>query len=318
VVSADALAGRLAERGIELRHLTPGKSYAPCPECAKAKPRPHCRALRVTIEPDGGATWWCFRCGWHGGIPGTGWRPNHEIAARAPTSPKGNPFPSEAESPEPIADRGAAAAVARLWAQSLPIEPGTVAGRYLRGRGCRLPPAGADLRWHPRLIAPGGERWPGMVAAVTHAVTGELLTLHKTLLRPDGTDKAPVPLPRSIIKGTTRQGGVVRLWADDAVTTGLAIAEGIETALAAARHLTPIWACLDASGIGGLPVLAGIESLTIITDHDPAGLEAAHRCTGRWAAAGAELRCWLPPELGDDALDHLRRMDAANQEETAA
>ncbi len=42
-----------------------------------------------------------------------------------------------------------------------------------------------------------------------------------------------------------KKGGVIRLWPDVEVTIGLALAEGIETALSAAIAFTPIWSTVD-------------------------------------------------------------------------
>ena len=61
----------------------------------------------------------------------------------------------------------------------------------------------------------------------------------------------------------------MRLWPDDEVTLGLLVGEGLETVLAAARGFTPAWACLDAWHLKTLPVLGGLDYLTIVADHDP-------------------------------------------------
>ena len=66
---------------------------------------------------------------------------------------------------------------------------------------------------------------------------------------------------------------VIRLWLDEAVTDGLVIGEGIETTLAAATRiehratlLQPAWAAATAGLLAALPVLSGIEALTILVD----------------------------------------------------
>lgn len=100
-------------------------------------------------------------------------------------------------------------------------------------------------------------------------------------------------------------GGVVRLWPNAAVTQGLLVAEGLETTLRAAR----VRAGLVLSGRGNLellPVLSGIRCLTIIADHDPAGLRAAQECRERWLAAEVEVRSWQAPSKGDDFNDFAR------------
>jgi len=103
---------------------------------------------------------------------------------------------------------------------------------------------------------------------------------------------------------------VIRLWPDESVTRGLAISEGIETALAAAHGSSPVWAAIDAGNLGAFPLLDGIESLTIIADHDDAGLSAANNCARRWANAGREVRVATPRIAGMDAADLVAEVAA--------
>src|SRR5689334_177600 len=110
---------RLAELGVRLRREQPGQHRAPCPECARAKSRPRDDALAVKIEPDGGATWFCHRCDWAGGLPpaGTERRQVH----RSPPAEAKTGIGSVTAFPD---------VAARLWATRRPIGPGTVAARY--------------------------------------------------------------------------------------------------------------------------------------------------------------------------------------------
>jgi hypothetical protein len=181
----------------------------------------------------------------------------------------------------------------------------------VEARGCALPHPEGDLRWLPSLRHPfEGRSLPALVARVTDAVTGEPMTLHQTFLAPDGNGKAPIEKPRLLLKGHEKAGGVVRLWPDEEVTLGLCVAEGIETALTAARAFTPAWATLDAGNLKVLPVLPGLEGLTIVADHDKSGLEAAEECARRWLAAGVEVREWAAPREGIDLNDYARGLAA--------
>ena len=56
--------------------------------------------------------------------------------------------------------------------------------------------------------------------------------------------------------------------ADDAVSVGLGIAEGVEAALAASFAFSPIWSTIDAGQLAKFPIIAGLESLTIFADFD--------------------------------------------------
>ncbi len=298
----------LADHGIRLRRETPGEHRCPCPECAGAKARRGDDALAVKVEPDGACTWVCHRCSWRGGLPPAGAARRHFIDNRR-----------RSDTRPPSAPGSLPGVAARLWAARRPIGPGTVAGRYLTSRGCALTPPDGDLAWCPDVWHPLEERaFPALLALVTHAVTGAPMTLHRTYLAPDGGGKAPVAKPRLLVKGGDKAGGVVRLWPDADVATGLCVAEGVETALTAARGFGLAWACLDAANIAGLPVLAGVEALTVVADHDApnpktgkrAGLEAAHECARRWLEAGREVRVWKAPAEGADLNDYARETAA--------
>jgi hypothetical protein len=76
---------------------------------------------------------------------------------------------------------------------------------------------------------------------------------------------------------------------DESVTMGLILAEGLETALSArAIGFRPVWAAGSAGAIETFPVLDGVESLTLLTEHDDNGAnaKAVEACTRRWQAAG--------------------------------
>jgi putative DNA primase/helicase len=281
----------LTEAGIRTRHERPGEQRCACPECARTKRRPRDDALAVKIEPDSGATWVCHRCGWKGSLRPSG-EPQKRV--RRLTTP---PPPPE---PEPPIE-----AVTGTWEQCRPITLDSVAGIYLTRRNCALPHPDGDLRWHPRCRHPSGHKGPALVALVTNAVTAEPMTLHRTWLMADGSGKARLDKPRLLKKGYSKKGGVVRLWPDEEVTYGLLIGEGLETCLTAAHGFTPAWATLDAGNLGTLPVLDGIDCLTIVADHDPDGLKAAETCGRRWTDDGCEVRIWRSPIEGSDFNDFV-------------
>lgn len=189
------------------------------------------------------------------------------------------------------------------WRNLRPISESPVAD-YLSARCCDLPRS--HVRYASALRHPTGFVGPAMVALVTDAVTREPLTLHRTWINADGT-KAEVDPPRLLLGKHRKQGGVVRLFPDDAVTTGLAIGEGIETMLTVALAFKPVWSAIDASNLAAFPVLDGIESLLIVADHDTAGLRAAEQCAERWYRAGREVRIAKSPTPGEDLNDHARR-----------
>lgn len=163
---------------------------------------------------------------------------------------------------------------ADIWARSISIA-GTLAETYLASRG--LSYDGDALRFYP-----GGR---AMVALITDAITGEAIGLHRTFLDRDGNRTRKLMLGQAA-------GGVVRLSADDEVTSALGIAEGIETALAV--PFRPVWSCLSAGQLAAFPVLDGIEALTIFADQDATGIKAANDCGERWHLAGREVTMAAP------------------------
>jgi len=76
---------------------------------------------------------------------------------------------------------------------------------------------------------------------------------------------------------------------------GLGVAEGLEDALAVLlAGWSPIWAATSAGAVARLPVLVGIESITVFADADEAGVAAAKACCERWRVAGREALIAAP------------------------
>jgi Toprim domain/CHC2 zinc finger len=150
-----------------------------------------------------------------------------------------------------------------------------------------------------------GDRLPCLVALVGDIVTDAPKAIQRTALNGDGGKIGR----RSL--GPTKS-GVIKLWEDAEVTYGLAIGEGMETVAAAATRinhrgtlLQPAWALIDSANLSGFPVLAGIEALTILVDHDANGVgqAAAASCAKRWSAAGRNVIRLTPDALGTDFND---------------
>jgi hypothetical protein len=141
-----------------------------------------------------------------------------------------------------------------------------------------------------------------MIGLMTDAVTGEPQGVHRTALLTDGSGKAP---PGKMMLGRSK-GSVIRLSADEDVTLGLGIAEGIETCLAV--PFSPVWACMSAGNIAALPVLSGIEALTLFADNDASGtgIRDARECAVRWHGAGKEVEIRMIDAVGVDYADIVK------------
>jgi putative DNA primase/helicase len=186
-------------------------------------------------------------------------------AAQAPDRPKIQP---SIASPTPR--------ITRLLKESCAPTDVQDATRYLASRGLLPLPNGCKLRAHRALEyyldgKPIG-RYPGLIAAVRD-VAGELVTAHCTYL--EAGRKLETYSPRKILSRMTgRDGCAVRLMPIDGDTLG--IAEGIETALAAARlHRIPTWAAINTSLLAKFTPPAGARRLVIFADNDAPGQNAA-------------------------------------------
>jgi phage/plasmid primase-like uncharacterized protein len=271
-------------------------------------------SLSVNVES---GCWFCFSCGEKGGdmldfhrkIHGLGFvEAARELGAWVDASPcsKSQPRTSHTQRTPALPTRGRVEAadrrppksVAAVLSDVTPLAR-TIGADYLSARGCALPPHDGDLHFHSSLHHESGYVGPALVAQITDAITREPMGVHRTWVT--ATGKADVQKPKMVLG--PKQGGVIRLWPDEAVTTGLAIAEGIETALTIAHDYKPVWSLIDAGNLAALPVLAGIETLVIGADNDPAGLTGARACADRWAAAGVDVRIVVPQATGADWND---------------
>lgn len=222
------------------------------------------------------------------------------------------PQPTRRPPPSPPAPEGAPAdkldRARRLLARAMPIFS-TPAERYLASRGLTLQ---RSCLFDPEALRfaadayhwPTQQRLPCMIAPIVGITSNELQGLHLTFIRPDGSGKADVEKAR--LYHGPKSGGAVKLTSNAEVTTGLAIGEGIETSLTALVAGYAAWACLDAGNLAAFPILTGIEALTVLADHDPAGLAAAQKVAAKWREAGREVRILAPTQPGADWNDRLR------------
>jgi putative DNA primase/helicase len=268
-----------------------GEHRITCPACGRG---PRDRTCGVTIKPNGDGVAHCHRCE----LVET-YHPEQGARVANPAQPRIQGR-QQAAKHETLSDYGRV-----LWAASKPLK-GTMAADYLNARRCVIPPADGHLRFHPALKHPDPLAkyiGPALVALVTDALNGTPLSLHRTWITPTG--KADVDPPRALLGGHRKQGGVVRLWPDEAVTDALAVAEGIETALSLAWMHSPAWSLIDAGNLAAFPVLPGVETLTIAADNDKAGRAAAAWCGNRWVDADRTVRV-LTPKAHNDMNDILQ------------
>jgi putative DNA primase/helicase len=196
-----------------------------------------------------------------------------------------------------------------LWRQG--TDPrGTLAETYLASRALSLAPelAMRVIRFHsacPWRNKISGEllHFPAILTAMRNIHTNEVTAVQRTALSQTGEKIGRMALG-------PKTGAAIKLSADEDVTMGLTIGEGLETVLSAMQlGFSPAWALGDANNVRNFPVLSGLESLTIIVDNDESGTgqRAALECSSRWTSAGREVFRVIPNRCGEDINDVVQR-----------
>ncbi len=194
------------------------------------------------------------------------------------------------------ADRSALAL--QLWNEARDPR-GTLVADYLASRGLTLPDDVANdvIRFHSALRFEG-KLVGGMVALFRNIKTNKPCGIHRTFFDSEGCK-----LDRKML-GRAR-GAAIKLDADENVTLGLHVGEGVESSLAAwLAGFRPVWALGSAGGIAAIPVLSGIEAITLLgeTGDGGANQRAAQGCAAQWIEAGREAFL-VTPQVGGDLND---------------
>lgn len=282
--------GILPSFGIAPEYLT-GK-HGPCPMCG-GKDR-----WRFA-DDDGRGNWYCNNCGhgdgWDLLAMYTGW-PIRELAAEVESN-IGTIQPAK-----PKEKRDPRIRLNAVWKGLSSMGSVNPVRTYLKRRGLSPTPA---IGYHPALdYYECGEfvgRFPAMVCMFTGA-DGSAVTLHVTHLTDRG-EKAPVSAVRKVLTPTGETaGGAIRLFP---VAKELAVAEGIETALAVTRDTgIPCWACSNANWLERFQPPEGVERLVIFGDNDASytGQKSAFALAHRlYTELDVEVR--IPEQVGTDFAD---------------
>ena len=216
--------------------------------------------------------------------------------------PPQNPAPRR---PPEQTDEQRSQSALKLFDEAAPLI-GSIGEAYLARRSIdigaiELPDLHAVIRFHCNCPFGPGQRAPCVIALYRDIQTDRPVAIQRIAIG-QNLDK----LGRKALGPVG--GAAMKLWPDEWIEQGLCVAEGLETALAAAmiEHrgtlLRPTWALGSAGAIRVLPVLASIEALTILVDHDAggAGQDAASECARRWTAAGRGVVRLIPCERGLD------------------
>lgn len=195
-----------------------------------------------------------------------------------------------------------------VWHDAFPLREGDPAWLYLKNRGVPFRDEYRNhLRFHPRLnyVEDGKAiQLPALLAAVCD-VTGEGLNILRTYITSDG-QKADVSSPRKLMSGSVPKGAAIRLGKAAPI---MGIAEGIETAMAAAQlHDVPVWAAVHSAGLKAWQPPATVKRVIIFGDNDTnfAGQDAANSLAVRLSDDGFYVDIRIPSRAGADWNDVLR------------
>lgn len=190
-----------------------------------------------------------------------------------------------------------------VWDQSCAPAPDGVVARYLTRRVGSFTLSGA-IREAAGLRLGGGEMFPAMVAKVA-TPQDRAANLHITFLTPEG-EKAPVEPSKRVMSGPLPAGSAIRL-SPAAETMG--VAEGIETALAAAQmYQMPVWSVLNAGMLKKWVAPPVAKRIFIFGDNDQnfTGQAAAYALAEALSKdGGLAVEVCIPKLVGQDWADVL-------------
>jgi putative DNA primase/helicase len=287
--------GILLTLGIDEAHLH--NRHGPCPLCGGVD------RFRWDNK-NGNGSYICNACGAGTGMQllqnFKGW--DFKTAAGAVDRVLGNVEAEAIPQAMPEADRRAL--LNRVWLSGRPLEAGDLAHTYLAGR-VPMPKASLrDIRFSGACMAPDGVSRPAMLALV-RGLDGKPVNLHRTFLGAQG--KADMDNPRAMMPGRVPEGSAIRLFHTHGERLG--IAEGIETALAAAaRFGLPVWSAINTTILAKWMPPANVKEVWIFGDADAkfGGQAAAYALAHKLAARhGIAVQVHIPDSLGQDWADKV-------------
>ena len=277
----------------------PGDHRIVCPACGTD---PRKRDMGVTVVGEGHGVAHCFKCHC---VETRRQQRALTLAEKAVLARRMDALRRRHDAQQQIRRAANAERNAALWAQCVPLSPGDPVARYLARRRLDAGPAPSCLRLHPALPywhdgSKLGE-YPAMVAPLV-APDGRMLALHRTYLTSDG-NKADVPTVKKLTGAAAAVAGTCIPLAVPARGV-IGIAEGIETAIAAAQASgVPTVAAYCAAAQASWTWPVGVQRLVIFADADRAGREAADTLRARALAAWLGVQVLTPTTENADWAD---------------
>jgi len=257
---ADRCTGRwksiLPALGIHPSFLT-GKN-GPCPICGG-------RDRWRFIDHDGSGDWWCNTCDpQHGSgtqLVMAFLKIDFKRAAEAVEAVLGETRYKPPEKPKPWKQRDL---MRSAWRSARPLSEDGPEGIYFRSRRLEFPPLKV-LKFSEDVRYDETRRHPAILAAVVDRA-GDPVNIHRMFITMEGL-KTELRPARKLMWGKAPAGAAIRLF--PLVDAMLGVAEGVETALAAAQIFQiPVWALICANGMAEFIPPKEISHLVIFGDND--------------------------------------------------
>lgn len=295
--------GILRTLGMDDKYLK--NKHCPCPVC-KGTDR-----YRFD-DKEGDGTFFCSSCGAGDGVRLVMLFKNCDFKNAAMQIEQAAGFVKSAKYEAKKTDEYLRTRLRKLYEGSKPVVHGDPVTEYLEKRGIRLAYIPPSLRFHPELMyfrdgedkAVAAGAFDAMLGVIS-APDGTGATIHRTWIQ--NGQKAPVASPKKIAQGLPIKGGAIRL---TPVHEVLGVAEGIETALAAAQLFgIPTWACVSAGGMESWIPPAECRAVRIFGDNDAnfTGQKAAFALANRLSLAGLDVVVQFPETTGEDWADVIRK-----------
>jgi hypothetical protein len=134
-----------------------------------------------------------------------------------------------------------------------------------------------------------------------------LLGVHRTFLKPDGTDKAMVADPRLSL-GPQTQAAIRLAHAGEL----LGLAEGVEDALSAMQLFNvPCWSAISAGRLGSVGLPDIVTHVVIFADNGERGVKEAHAAAEVYTCQRRKVSLRFPPTEFNDWNHYLAAQEGS-------
>ncbi len=272
--------------------------HGPCPVCGGDD------RFRMD-DKDGRGTWYCSQCEKQSGdgislvqgVLGVDFKEAMTAVAGVVGGCEKNAVPRE--KPKMTKEK-----LREMFSESARVTENDLVGAYLKGRGLSLFPS---TLWHsPKCWEPETKANVNAMLAVFSMPDTSVACLHRTFINKLG--KMDINSPKKLTPTCVNNisGGAIRLFDPDDGT--IAIAEGIETAIAVTEYIgIPCWSVVSSEIMKTFEPPEGINTIVICGDNDKnfAGQAAAYHLGKRLITKKYNATVMIPEKTGTDFLDEL-------------